>query len=128
MRAVDATVVVGYLTGDDRARTARVREAVEAGPVYVPTTVLLEAERVLRRACGYGPGEVARALRAFAGLPQVRVENADLLAEALDRAEAGMDFADALHLGAAAGCESMLTVDRRFIAAAAGARVRVVEP
>ena len=128
MRAVDASVVVRYLTGDDPDRAARVRDAIEAGPVYVPTTVLLETEWVLRRAYGYRPDEVAGALRAFAGLPRVRLENAALLAEALEHAERGMDFADALHLGAAAGCESMLTFDRRLIAAAGGARVRAVEP
>ena len=39
-----------------------------------------------------------------------------------------MDFADALHLGAAAGCEAMLTFDRRFIEAAGDAPVRAEEP
>ena len=39
-----------------------------------------------------------------------------------------MDFADALHLGAAARCESMLTFDQRFIRAAADGPVSVREP
>lgn len=39
-----------------------------------------------------------------------------------------MDFADALHLAAAARCESMLTFDRRFIETAKGAPVWVREP
>ena len=39
-----------------------------------------------------------------------------------------MDFADALHLGAAAQCDAMLTFDRRFIRMARDASVRVVEP
>lgn len=43
------------------------------------------------------------------------VENPPVLAEALDQAEAGMDFADALHLSAAGHCEAMLTFDRKFI-------------
>ena len=128
MRAVDTNVVVRYLTGDDPDRTARVRDAIDAGQVYLPTTVLLETEWVLRRAYGYGPNEVVGALRRIAGLPQVRVENAALLAESLERAESGMDFADALHLGAAARCEAMLTFDRRFIRTAMGTSVRVMEP
>ena len=128
MRAVDTNVVVRYLTGDDPDRTARVRDAIDAGQVYIPTTVLLETEWVLRRAYGYGPNEVIGALRRIAGLPQVRVENAALLAESLERAESGMDFADALHLRAAARCEAMLTFDRRFIRTAMGTSVRVMEP
>lgn len=128
MRAVDTNVVVRYLTGDDPDQAARARDAIEAGRVFVSTTVLLETEWVLRRAYGFAPGEVIGVLRAFAGLPQVRVENAALLAEALEHADTGMDFADALHLGAAAQCEAMLTFDRRFVRMATGASVRVVEP
>ena len=128
MRAVDTNVVVRYLTGDDPEQAARARAAVGAGPVFAGTTVLLETEWVLRSVYGFTGGEVAAALRGFAGLPGVSVENPPLLAEALARTEGGMDFADALHLGAAEGCEAMLTFDRRFIEAAGDARVRVEEP
>ena len=128
MKAVDTNVVVRYLTGDDPDQSARARDAFEAGQVYVPTTVLLETEWVLRRAYGYPPGAIVEVLRALAGLPQVRVGNAASLAAALEHAERGMDFADALHLGAAARCDAMLTFDRRFARLARGASVRVVEP
>ena len=128
MRAVDTNVVVRYLTEDDPGQAARARAAVDAGRIFASTTVLLESEWVLRSVYGFAAKEVAAALRAFAGLPGVSVENPSLLAGALARAEAGMDFADALHLGAAAGCEAMLTFDRRFIEAAGDAPVRVEEP
>ena len=39
-----------------------------------------------------------------------------------------MDFANALHLAAAARCEAMLTFDRRFIDMAEDALGRVSEP
>ena len=83
---------------------------------------------MLRSVYDFAKAEVAAALRAFAGLPGVTVESPVLTAEALDRAEKGMDFADALHLGAAAQCEAMLTFDRRFIELARGAAVSVTEP
>ncbi len=92
------------------------------------TTVLLESEWVLRSVYGLARKDVATALRAFSGLPSVSVESPNLLVEALDRAEKGMDFADALHLGAAAHCEAMLTFDRRFIESARDAAPRVREP
>ncbi|MCY4003484.1 MAG: type II toxin-antitoxin system VapC family toxin [Rhodospirillales bacterium] len=128
MRAIDTNVVVRYLTGDDPDQSARARTAVDGGAVFASTTVLLESEWVLRSVYGFAPEEIAAALRAFAGLPGVAVENPSRIAAALDRAEAGMDFADALHLGAAARCDTMLTFDRRFIEQAHSGPVRMLEP
>ena len=128
MRAVDTNVVVRYLTGDHPEQAARARAAIDEGHVFASTSVMLESEWVLRSVYGFAGEEVAMALRSFSGLANVSVENPVLLAEALDRAEKGMDFADALHLGAAARCEAMLTFDRRFIEMAREAPVRVMEP
>ena len=128
MRAVDTNIVVRYLTRDDPGQTVRAQAAVDAGDVFVSTTVLLESEWVLRSIYGLVGSEVTAALRRFAGLPGVTVENSIMVAEAFDRADGGMDFADALHLGTAAQCDEMLTFDRRFIHLARGANLRVVEP
>ena len=128
MRAVDTNVVVRYLTGDDPGQAARAKAAIDAGDVFISTTVLLESAWVLRSVYGLAEEEVAAALRAFAGLPGISLESPDLTAEALDRAEKGMDFADALHLGAAARCEALLTFDRRFVELAGDTLVRVAEP
>ena len=128
MRAVDTNVVVRYLTGDDPGQAARARAVIDAGDVFVSTTVLLESEWVLRSVYGLSRTEVAAALRAFAGLPGLSVESPAVLSEALDHAERGMEFADALHLGAAARCEALLTFDLRFIEQAGEVPVRVMEP
>lgn len=128
MRAIDTNVVVRYLTRDDPGQAAKARAVVDAGNVFVGTTVLLETEWVLRSVYGFSSRNVADALLAFAGLPGVTIESPALLAEALARTRDGMDFADALHLGAAANCEEMLTFDRRFIETARGDAVRVTEP
>ena len=128
MRAVDTNVVVRFLTGDDPAQASRAKAVIDAGDVFVGTTVLLETEWVLRSVYGFPREDVARALGALAGLPGVSVESPVLLGEALQRTVSGMDFADALHLGAAERCEAMLTFDRRFIEAARDAGVSVTEP
>ena len=128
MRAVDTNIVVRYLTGDQPEQAARARDVFRAGQVFVSTTVLLESDWVLRGVYGFTATDVAAALRALAGLPAVAVENPVLLGQALDRTARGMDFADALHLGAAARCESMLTFDQQFIRAAADGSVSVREP
>ena len=128
MRAIDTNIVVRYLTGDHPEQSGRAKQVVNEGPVFASTTVLLESEWVLRSVYGFSRREVAGALRRFAGLPHVAVEDPVSLATALDRAENGMDFADALHLGAAAPRECVLTFDRWFIETARGAPVSVREP
>ncbi|RJF84518.1 type II toxin-antitoxin system VapC family toxin [Azospirillum cavernae] len=128
MRAIDTNVLVRYLTGDDPEQSARARAAIDGREVFVATTVFLEGEWVLRGVYGFSRKDVCRAFRAFAGLPGVSVENPPMLAGALDQAEAGMDFADALHLGAVGHCEVMLTFDRKFIKAGAKGLLKVEEP
>ena len=128
MRAIDTNIIVRYLTGDEPEQAARARTAVDAGNVYVGTTVLLESEWVLRGVYGFTGEEVAAALQAFSGLPGVSLENPTLLIDALELAAKGMDFADALHLGAAARCQTMLTFDPRFIEADRNTPARVMEP
>ena len=128
MKAIDTNVVVRYLIGDDPRQAGRARTAVDEGNVFVSTTVLLESDWVLRSVYGLSGQKVATSLRAFSGLPGVTVEDPNLLMAVLDRAEEGMDFADALHLGAAAHCESMLTFDRGFVRSARGTSPKVREP
>ena len=128
MRAIDTNIIVRYLTGDDLNQAARARAAVDGGPVFVSRTVLLECDWVLRGVYEYTRREVADTLRAFAGLPGVFVEAPTLLARALDLAESGMDFADALHLCAATECDVRLTFNRWFIRLARGTSTTVLEP
>lgn len=127
MLGIDTNLVVRYLTADHPAQSAKARALIDGEDVFVCTTVLLETEWVLRSAYGYAVGEVATALRAFAGLPRVSLEDPRLAAQALDWMERGLDFADALHLAKAAECEAFASFDRRFAAAAnrlGGVRVR----
>ena len=128
MRAVDTNTIVRYLTGDDPGQAARAQAVVDAGNDFVGTTVLPETYWALRSVYGLAPERAADALSAFSGLPGVTLENPALAAGALAGAKKAMDFADALHLGAAANCEAMLTFDRRFIGTANGGAVKVAEP
>ena len=114
MHGVDTNVIVRYLAGDDPAQAATAHAVIGRKPIFVPRTVLLEAESVLRNVYDLPSEQAIPALRALAGLPNVSIENPELAAKAMDWAEAGMDFADALHLAAAAECEGFLTFDRRF--------------
>jgi predicted nucleic acid-binding protein len=87
---------------------------IDREAVFVCTTVLLETEWVLRSVYGYAPVPLAAALAAFAGLPHVTLEDPALAAKALNWTTRGMDFADALHLAKAQGCDAYVSFDRRF--------------
>lgn len=114
MRAVDTNVVIRFLTIDDPEQSKKAKSVIEGGSVFIPTTVLLEAEWVLRSAYGYAPDAICAALRHMAGLPQVALENPPGVARALDLVSAGMDFADALHLCASEDCASFVSFDQRL--------------
>ena len=126
MLAIDTNILVRYLTGDHPKQSAKARTLVDGHEVYVGGTVMLETEWVLRGVYGFTPAQVCRALRAFAGLAQVSIETPARIAQALDRAERGMDFADALHLGGAEDCEAFVTFDRKLVKAAQSAGIDTV--
>ena len=119
MTALDTNVLVRFLVRDHEAQFERARRLIkrEVGAqekVLISLLVLLETEWVLRSVYGYGASQLVKALRAFAGLPHVTTEDAGLMAQALDWMEGGMDFADALHLVGAQGCDAFVSFDRRF--------------
>ena len=126
MLAIDTNVVVRYLTSDHPKQAARAEALVERQDVFVATTVLLETEWVLRSAYGFEPRQVADVLERFVGLPTVRLESAKAVSKALGWARDGLDFADALHLAAAEGCEAFVSFDEPFVKRAhpLGAAVR----
>jgi predicted nucleic-acid-binding protein len=118
MLAIDTNLVVRYLAGDHPEQSQKARALIDGEMVFVGATVLLESEWVLRSVYGFSSLEVSKALTAFAGLPNVAVEDAALAAKALDWAARGMDFADALHLARAQGCDAFASFDRRLAKAA----------
>ena len=97
MLAIDTNLIVRFLTADHREQSRKAKALIDRQDVFVCTTVLLETEWVLRSAYRFTSGEVANALGAFAGLPNLTLEDAALIATALDWMTRGMDFADALH-------------------------------
>jgi predicted nucleic-acid-binding protein len=121
MIGIDTNLIVRYLTGDHATQSALARGLIDGEKVFAAVTVLLEVEWVLRNAYEYQAADVVRALRVFAGLPTVTVQDGAMVAAALDLAEKGMDFADALHLTRSGHCEAFVTFDRKLVRAAKAA-------
>ncbi len=114
MLAVDTNLLVRIVANDDPEQARRVAALFEAEQIFVPKTVLLETEWVLRYAYKQGSGSIAHALRTIAGLPNVTLENPAELALALSWFEGGLDFADALHLASSQRAGRFATFDTKF--------------
>ncbi len=111
MHAVDTNVLVRLLTEDDIEQTKRAKALFKKVAVFVPKTVMLETEWVLRRLYRFDSQSVVGAFRKLTGLPNVEIEDPLAVTAALGYCEAGMDFADALHLASSAACEKFATFD-----------------
>ena len=115
MLTIDTNIVIRFLTRDHEALARRALEIVRNNEVFVPVTVILEAEWVLRDAYEMPRDEVIREVRRFCGLERVTVGAADAVERALDYAERGLDLADALHLAQATETEAFVTFDKPLV-------------
>lgn len=114
VRAIDTNVVVRFLVADDPRQAKVARAVIEKGEVFIPATVLLETEWVLRAGYGFGAEEIAVGLRGLGGLDGIMMEEPAAVAQALDWLGEGMDFADALHLARSNQCSGFVTFDRKL--------------
>lgn len=112
MIALDTNVLVRLVTGDDAAQAKRVAERLDTGDAFfVPLTVALELEWVLRGAYGLKPDRVATTIEALLSIRNLRFADEPAITRALALYRRGLDFADALHLQGAHGCEGLLSFD-----------------
>lgn len=127
MIAVDTNVLVRLLTRDDAAQFEQVRRLFEVETVFLPKTVILETEWVLRRLYGLPSRKIIGALSSLIALPQVQCEDLASVQEALELAGRNLDFADALHVASSRGAQRFVTFDRALARRAAG-YMRVTPP
>lgn len=111
MRAVDTNVLVRALVQDDAAQGRRAQACLSAQPVFIPVTVILELEWVLRSRYGYSPRAIAEAMEKLAILENAVVGEQAAVIAAAGKMRQGWDFAGALHHALAAGCDDFATFD-----------------
>ena len=114
MHAVDTNVLVRLITGDDVEQTKRVKVLFSKAEIFIPKTVLLETEWVLRRLYRINSTAIVSAFRKLGGLGNVEIEQSLVVAKALQFCEEGMDFADALHLASSHSCGKFATFDEQL--------------
>jgi predicted nucleic-acid-binding protein len=111
MRAIDTNVLVRAIVNDDTAQSARAVVQLTECDIFIPVTVMLELEWVLRSRYAFAPKVVAQAIAKITALGNVLVGERAAVLSAAARAAQGWDFADALHLALSEGCEDFTTLD-----------------
>jgi predicted nucleic-acid-binding protein len=121
MVALDTNILARFYVDDptdpEAARQRPIARRILSGSsqLFVPLTVILELEWVLRAFYGFTAGDFVRVVKHMLGLPNVSVEEWPRIADALVWHTEGLDFADALHLLASSHCTEFMSFDdRRF--------------
>lgn len=120
MPALDTNVLVRYVVQDDTIQLAAARRLItrclsEGQSIFVPVTVILELEWVLRASFGYGKDDVLQVLSSLFSAVELSFESERALEVALHLYREGpADFADCLHVASAiqAGEQPLWTFDK----------------
>jgi len=120
MPALDTNVLVRYIVRDDARQLAAARRLIsrcvaEGSTLFVPVTVVLELEWVLRSSFGFGKDDVLLALSSLFSAADLSFESERALEVALQLFRKGSaGFADCLHVALAtqAGEQPLWTFDK----------------
>jgi predicted nucleic-acid-binding protein len=120
MPALDTNVLVRYIVQDDSDQLAVAKRLIdrciaEGQSLYVPVTVALELEWVLRTSFGYVKDDVLLVLSNLLSASELSFESERALEVALQLyREGSADFADCLHIALAtqAGEQPLWTFDK----------------
>src|SRR5205085_11105622 len=113
VRSVDTNILARFCHRDEAVQGRIAADVLAAGDVFVPKTVILELEGVLRYVADQPEDKVLDCLAHLIALPGITVEDRDEIEAALIHCRNGIDFADALHLAASKACSELLTFDDR---------------
>ena len=122
MIALDTNILARFYCDDlndpeaERQRPLVLRLFREAEAMFVPVTVILEFEWVMRGFYERRREDFARIVRHLFGLSNVTVEDWKAVNDALTLHLEGLDFADALHWVRSRHCQQMVSFDDRGFA------------
>lgn len=122
MIAVDTNILARFYCDDPddpeaaRQRPIARRVMIDSAAVFVPLTVVLELEWVMRGFYEAEPESFCIAVEHLLGMPHVTAERWEAVKDAIDLHRKGLDFADALHWACSRSCERFASFDdRRFV-------------
>ena len=119
MIAVDTNILARFYCDDpddpEAARQRpRARRVMTGSPaIFVPLSVILELEWVMRGFYELAPESFCAAVEHLLGMAHVTVERWEAVQDAVDLHRRGLDFADALHWACSQSCTRLATFDDR---------------
>lgn len=121
MPALDTNILVRYVVRDDVAQLASARRLItrcveEGQTLFVPVTVVLELEWVLRSSFGFVKEDIIQVVSNLLSAAELSFESERALEVALHLFREGpAEFADCVHVALAsqAGEQPLWTFDRR---------------
>ena len=122
MIGVDTNILARFYCDDPddpeakRHRPLARRLMIGSDAIFVPLTVILEFEWVMRGFYEAQPETFCRAVEHLLGMPHVTVERWEAVKDALDLHRRGLEFSDALHWACSTSCERFVSFDdRKFV-------------
>ena len=122
MIGLDTNILARYYIEDEADKEAQkqqlvAKELIESGKkLMVCKTVLLEFEWVMRGFYQFTPMDIQPVFQHLLSLPNVEIEDKNLVERAVLSLTEGLDFADALHHASYHQCDSMTTFDDKKFA------------
>ena len=119
MIGVDTNILIRLLVDDDKSQSERAARffslRTEADPAFITNVVLVEMIWTLRRQYGYPASRIVDAIEALTQRADIRVEQHDIVIQAVALSRGGGDFGDALVslIAQAAGCHQTVTFDQK---------------
>lgn len=120
MIGVDTNVLARYFVEEEssdaatQAQRQAPRQQIESGQdLFLPKTVALELESVLRGDYGFAAEQVLLVFEQLLHHPCLQLEDRPALEQAVAGLRSGLDFADALHPASCKGCEAVASFDDR---------------
>jgi predicted nucleic-acid-binding protein len=116
MKAVDTNILVRLVVDDDTEMARAAAGLLEAGPLFVATTVVAETYWLLRSRLGFDRQQAFGLIRDLASHDAIHFENTDAVVAALEALESGLEFGDALHVLATPNGATFVTFDQQSVA------------
>ena len=119
MIAVDTNILARFYCDDPddpearRQRPRARRVMLDSPAIFVPLTVILELEWVMRGFYQLDPESFCLAVEHLLGMPHVTVERWETVRDAIALHRRGLDLADALHWLSSSACGQFTTFDDR---------------
>jgi predicted nucleic-acid-binding protein len=112
--AVDTNVLARALVDDGSAQSSAAFAKLRSETIFIPVTVLLETEWLLRSRMGLTADEINALIGGLLAMENIVFADRIAVESATMAHGRGLDFADALHLFQASSCVAMLSFDRQF--------------